>query len=695
MDKDSAIMHMKREVSVSLDRNHRDLCKFSSRSDPMLELVMHRLANIMHVDGDASGQDAKALLLQSLRTSSPESHKARNPPAAPGTCSWILRHPTFEQWIDSPTPGLLWISADPGCGKSVRSSYLIDHFTREHATKRGANISYFFFKSDNIEQSSGLTGLQAILYQILQAQRELLNVAIKVIQDPIQAGNIRVVWKTLVTVLQAPSAKETVCVLDGFDECETSSKRQLTEMLSNHFSPKHETGQPPTKLRVLVSSRPENSLKVAFDRPRLLNPNRSSIHGPERFMIRLRGEDEIDVISRDIGLVIDAEIAEILDMGFPEELLEDFRTQLVARADRTFLWVTLIIQLLKERAEAGASRRELKEILRSQDIYSIYSELLSKRPHVVKARKLLSLVLAATRPLSVAELSIALAVEPEFNTFDEGRRKPGGYSFVDIEDNLVYPFENNIKALCGNFIRVIRNNVYFVHETAREFLLDDDRNDAREQQEDTFRLDDDELTFPHIDDDQLSTTVVNESSLSWRSSFNRTECHALCLEVCVTYIYCMGKATPGHRRGEPSTSTASFLHYAATAWTDHFAHVRDTLHPKYFSYYQNLCHPRFPGFATWLASRTDPTVESNPGGADDNIQDYYVTLFDLEPRNGNEEDGGQRSRKALVPMNALTGILSSNPGDMANHYFPVTTDANGWVALNLDREEDLKNPWLN
>lgn len=686
----SAIMRIRSEVSVPLQRNHRNLCKFSSRHDKMLELVMYNLLTVVNQTTKQKELDLKDLLLKSLATSNPDLHKARNPQPVPGTCSWVLDHTTYTRWLASPMPGLLWLSADPGCGKSVLASFLIDHLREQQISSNNMNICYFFFKSDNIEQHEGVSGLRSLLHQLLQLQPELLDFVSEILQTH-QIGNIETLWHTLIETLQQPIAHETVFIIDGLDECEQISRRLLTINLSKHFAPRKQTQHPskslptkdsPVKLKVIVLSRPENSLKAAFDRPS------SSTSQPVCSMIRLRGEDETDAISRDIGLVIDAEIAEIVDMGLPEELLVDFRRELVARADRTFLWATLIIQLVKERAEAGASRRELEDILHSRDIDTVYAGLLAGRTDKTQARKLLSLVLAATRPLSVEELSIALAIKPEFDTFEKaaGRRKPTDYSFSDIEDDLVYPFENHIKALCGHFIRVIRNKIYLVHETARDFLLETQEATMNENDEVWFALDD-ENSMILGPDDAVSYNV--EPSLPWKSSINMLQCHSLCLEVCVTYLYCMGKKTPESTLGRPSQRTAPFLDYAATAWVTHFSHVRDDLDLAHFSYYQNLCHPMFPGFTTWIdacARGADRGIPTNPGGADDDVQDYYVALFKMDT-----EGYAGRVQSAKDRMQSY---LSSNPGTAKNHYFPVSADSKGWVSLDLDRE-DYQDALLN
>lgn len=58
-------------------------------------------------------------------------------------------------------------------------------------------------------------------------------------------------------------------------------------------------------------------------------------------------------------------------------------------------------------------------------------------------------------------MSIALAIQPVHGTFDE------------LEEDIVHNFEERVKALCGNFVRIIRSTIYLVHQTAREFLLCD------------------------------------------------------------------------------------------------------------------------------------------------------------------------------------------------------------------------------
>jgi hypothetical protein len=203
------------------------------------------------------------------------------------------------------------------------------------------------------------------------------------------------------------------------------------------------------KLKLLVTSRPDNSIKVAFDRPernprKTLDTSVESRKNRTRFAImQLRGEDETEALGHDIELVIKDAMDEINAGGLPGDLLLYIEQELITQADRTFLWVTLIIGLLRERVAEGASRREIDLILKSRSVDVIYAVLLNSNANQVKARKMLNIILAAVEPLTLEELSITLAVHPDHQTFRtlSQPRKPSRKTFEHIELYLAYPFE--------------------------------------------------------------------------------------------------------------------------------------------------------------------------------------------------------------------------------------------------------------
>ncbi|KAF7950258.1 hypothetical protein EAE96_007549 [Botrytis aclada] len=79
-----------------------------------------------------------------------EEQKDRNPDRVEGTCRWLLESESFRAWRDGESSGLLWISADPGCGKSVISKAFVDE--RLVSTSPATIICHFFFKDISPEQ---------------------------------------------------------------------------------------------------------------------------------------------------------------------------------------------------------------------------------------------------------------------------------------------------------------------------------------------------------------------------------------------------------------------------------------------------------------------------------------------------------------------------------------------------------------
>jgi hypothetical protein len=182
----------------------------------------------------------------------------------------------------------------------------------------------------------------------------------------------------------------------------------------------------------------------------------------------LRGEDETEATEHDINLVVKYSLGEMVQEGLLEEsssnLLEQ---QLVTQADQTFLWVALIISLVKDATEDGASQHDLKAILDDRSIDSIYATLLAQntqRPETERqARILLQIIVAAPRPMSLIEMDIAISLRPEHESCD------------DLKPYLHNDPERYLKKLCGHFIRCKDQKVYLVHQTARDFLIRQDQ----------------------------------------------------------------------------------------------------------------------------------------------------------------------------------------------------------------------------
>jgi hypothetical protein len=515
-------------------------------------------------------RQAQMNFLRLLHNSNYEAHKDRYPPAVPGTCQWLIRHEKYQQWRQKQSSDLLWLSADPGCGKSVLLSYLIDHLkSSENKIQVPEVVCYFFFKEDNSEQNDAIHAISAILHQIYTAQPWLLG---QVTGQFLEEGksmlrSFNSLWKLLDTSTTNYSSRDVILVFDGLDECEPSTRQQLLQSLTRFYSAREGSclTQPPY-VKTIIASRPGNDIKHSFD----ILPT-----------IRLRGEDEPEAISQDVELVIEHHIENATRRGIPREVLADVRAGLIKGADRTFLWTTLVIDLLQ--TKKGASKRELIDILDARgDIFQIYDRLLDHSSDAPQARRLLQIVVGAIRPMTLSELSVAMAVNSDQMTFE------------DLKLDVVHNFEERAKELCGHFIRIVRETVYLVHQTAREFLLVQTHGAHQ-----TEAL----VPFPRTPEGK------------WQKSIVLKRAHHEVLNICLQYLSLLN--VKDSRRLSIAENLFSdqfagrFLEYAGRYWTVHYRCVAPDLTPSQLDACARLCNSQSLGFGEWFNRASE--LAQNPG----------------------------------------------------------------------------------
>ena len=132
-----------------------------------------------------------------------------------------------------------------------------------------------------------------------------------------------------------------------------------------------------------------------------------------------------------------------------------------------------MIKILKDRHESAVatSQKELLELLRGRYIFAVYKHMLNKIIVRDNSYRMLQIIVAAQTPLSIEEVSIALASLPSHHTLE------------DIACEIKFRREDYVKALCGHFVRFIHDKVHLVHQTAREFLLHRGSKQKNEKEE--------------------------------------------------------------------------------------------------------------------------------------------------------------------------------------------------------------------
>ncbi|KAH0538561.1 hypothetical protein FGG08_004849 [Glutinoglossum americanum] len=471
---------------------------------------------------------------QSLRTSKYEDHKARNPDRVDGTCQWFLKHHNFNHWREKSTSALLWVSADPGCGKSVLSKSLIDN---ELVNTESRATCYFFFKDDDVDQKKVTTALCALLHQLLSQRYMLLKHAMPAFR---RNGTklpelFSALWNILIKAAADPMAGEIVCILDALDECEESGRYELIETLKRFYR-NPTSGQETTALKFLVTSRPYFDIERRFKQLTGSLPT-----------IRLAGEEETESIEREINLVIKAKVKEIgSDLELDNSVQSALEKDLLDVTRRTYLWLKLIVEVIYRRLDATTEKR-LRGITGTipGTVNEAYEAILGRSTDISRAKKLLHIVVSAIRPLTLREMNIALAIEEDSRSYED----------LDLEEEQ--KFKTSVRNLCGLFVSVIDSKIYLIHQTAKEFLV------AQSVVVRSRYGDDSHQGF-------------------WRHSLELDESNIILTRICILYLlFVEFKSYPlvidEAKRDEAVmeavdkyTDKHPFLEYAANHWAVHF-----------------------------------------------------------------------------------------------------------------------------
>jgi ankyrin repeat protein len=138
------------------------------------------------------------------------------------------------------------------------------------------------------------------------------------------------------------------------------------------------------------------------------------------------------------------------------------RHALSSRADQTFLWVNFVLQHLEE--SLLASKKDFQKIIDTlpRDLESIYERFLQRIPDHAQAHatKLLHLLIASSRQLTLAEVNIAFTIQPDHRTSAE------------LQADCQPAMAHTLHGILGPFARISASKVSLVHQSAKEFLLE-------------------------------------------------------------------------------------------------------------------------------------------------------------------------------------------------------------------------------
>ncbi len=385
--------------------------------------------------------------LQDIRITDPSYDKKRIEDTKGGLMKdsylWVLDNKSFQQWRGFPelqtnlVNPLLWIKGDPGKGKTMLLCGIIDEL--QTSMSNTCLLAYFFCQATDSRINNAVAVLRGLLYMLFRQQPSLVsNVRKRYDETSKSLFEDANAWSALteifVDVLQDPSLNATYLVIDALDECVTDLPKLLD------FLAKQSQSSGVSQVRWIVSSRNrpdvEERLNVAEHKVNLsLELNAASI-------------------STAVSIFIEQKLSRLAqEKKYDDKTRTAVLRHLTSNANDTFLWVSLVCQNL----ETTARRNVLKKLESfPPGLDSLYVRMLQQITESDDAdvcKHILAFITLVYRPIMLEELQ----------------------ALVEQLDDLSDDPESicEIIGFCGSFLTMRESTIYFVHQSAKDFMLTD------------------------------------------------------------------------------------------------------------------------------------------------------------------------------------------------------------------------------
>ena len=366
------------------------------------------------------------------------------------------------------------------------------------------------------------------------------------------------------------TAGSVILVLDALDECAESGFQDLASMLGRQWQG---GAQQSDKVKWLLTSRPYEQITSEFQA------------FAERFpRIRIPGEEESERISQEVNLVIVHKIKLLArKKGLNQQIQNHLQDRLLNIPHRTYLWVYLVFDYLDKPFKKTKKGIEVPIDTLPETVNQAYGKILERSTDHAKAQKALCITLAAIRPLALQEMNVALNIGSSLL-----RR-----SFQDLDLESETDFKISLRSWCGLFLSIYQGRVHFLHQTCREFLIQN----------------------PSL----LNPTRLRVSR--WAHSLCSQYAHRVIAEACMACVNAHPLVTDGglsptddyRFRGEGDADSKSeagdkrtafswlqFRNYSATHWVSHLTEADIDCEDELLSAAIALCHGSNPDTRNWI-----------------------------------------------------------------------------------------------
>jgi hypothetical protein len=376
--------------------------------------------------------------IKDLRVTDPRADKARIEQTKGGLLAdaykWVLGNDEFRRWRDDENSRLLWIKGDPGKGKTMLLCGIIHEL--EKSVGNTGLLSYFFCQATDTRINSAAAVLRGLIYLLVKQQPSLVRHVLDRYKDAgKQLFEDANTWATLsqmfTCILDDPNLLPTFLVIDALDECVVDLPLLLEFIVDK--SPVF------SRAKWIVSSRNWPSIKERLD----VTSN----------SVRLCLELNEASVAAAVGNYISYKVDGLTRLKkYDDKTRDAVHRHLSSNANDTFLWVALVCQSL-----GNIARWEVLTKLSTfpPGLDSLYQRMMDQIRDSDKAdlcNRILAVMSTVYRPITLAELSATVEALGDLS---------------DDHESLA-----EIVGLCGSFLTHRDRTIYFVHQSAKEFIRD-------------------------------------------------------------------------------------------------------------------------------------------------------------------------------------------------------------------------------
>jgi hypothetical protein len=347
---------------------------------------------------------------------------------------WVLDNTTFQQWQLDPHSRLLWVQGDPGKGKTMLLCGIIDELHR--SLPQTAVLAYFFCQATDSRINSATSVVRGLLYMLINQQpllashvRKKYDYAGKALFEDANAWvALTGIWTD---VLQDPRLSMTYLIIDALDECVSD----LPKLLS--FVAKQSSAS--SRVKWIVSSRNWPEIGAQLERA--------------GHKVKLSLELNAKSVARAVEVFIQQNVDKLAqEKRYNAETRDAVLRHLKSNANNTFLWVALVCQDLKATPKWNVLKKLASFPPGLDSLYWRMMQQISTSEGAEICQQVLASIAVLYRPVTIPEL-VALVEQLE-----------------DLESDLDSVRE--IVGFCGSFLTLRGDTVYFVHQSAKDFLFE-------------------------------------------------------------------------------------------------------------------------------------------------------------------------------------------------------------------------------